>query len=105
MRAYSRAIAPLRILVLRALVVYPLTRALLLVIAALVDVFAGRGATAGIESPVGVVLLTTALGQADIRRRRESVLWANLGYSPVDAPGLFGAVALLGELILIWVRS
>jgi hypothetical protein len=90
---------------LRALVGYPLLRALLVVVAAILEVFAGRGATAGIESPLGVVLLAMALGAADIRRRGESVFWANLGYSSVTTPCLCGMVALLGELTLAWIRS
>jgi hypothetical protein len=105
MPSYSRELAPLRILVLRALVGYALLRALLVVVAAILDAFAGRGAGAGLESPVGVVLLAMLLGAADIRRRGESLFWANLGYPPVIAPCLIGGVALSGELILAWIRS
>lgn len=105
MPLYLPRVAPLRILVLRALVGYPLLRALLVVVAGILEVFAGRGAAAGLESPAGIVLLAIVLGAVDIRRRGESIFWANLGYSPVITPCLFGMVALMGELILAWIRS
>jgi hypothetical protein len=104
MHSFSRDLAPLRILALRALVFYPLLRALLFVIAAIVAEFAGRAAADGLESPIGAVLLATALGAVDIRRRGESMFWANLGYSPLVAPSIFGFVALLGELVIAWIR-
>lgn len=97
--------APLRILVLRALVGYPLVRMMLLVIVALVREGAGRGVADGLESPVGVVLLAMVLGAVDVRRRGESILWANLGYSPIVAPALFGMTAFVGESILAWMRA
>jgi hypothetical protein len=103
--AWAPGIAPLRILVVRALVCYPLLRALLVVIAAMVEMFAGSGAGATLDSPLGVVVLAAALGAADIRRRGESVFWANLAYPWFTAPSLFGAVALLGELTLAWIRA
>jgi hypothetical protein len=104
MRASQRTLAPLRVLVLRALLSYPLLRALLVVVAAILEAFAGRGAGAGLESPVGIVLLATALGAVDIRRRGESLFWANLGYAPAIPPILFGAAALVGDLILAWIH-
>ncbi len=103
MHSFSRDLAPLRLLALRALVGYPLLRALVLVIAALLVTFAGEGAGDGLESPIGVVILATAVGAADIRRRGESMLWANLGYPRVVTVGIFGVVALLGEILLAWV--
>jgi hypothetical protein len=103
MRSFARDLAPLRILILRALVLYPLVRGLLVVVAALLDAFAGRGAATGLESPAGVVVIAMVLGGIDIRRRGESIFWANLGYSPVVAPCLFGVVALAGELVIAWI--
>lgn len=103
MRSHAWPLAPLRILLLRALVGYPLLRALLVVVALIVGSVGGRGAADGLESPVGVVVLAMVLGAVDIRRRGESILWANLGHSPLIAPCLFGAVALLGELSLAWL--
>lgn len=105
MRFSSRDVSPLRVLAFRALVAYPLLRVLLTVVGAMLAAFAGRAAAAELESPLGVVLLAAALGALDIRRRGESVLWANLGYPAVTTPALFGLVALAGELTLIWVRS
>jgi hypothetical protein len=32
------------------------------------------------------------------------MFWANLGYSPLVAPSIFGFVALLGELVIAWIR-
>jgi hypothetical protein len=32
------------------------------------------------------------------------MFWANLGYPAITTPVLFGAVALLGELTLAWIR-
>jgi hypothetical protein len=104
MHSYSRELVPLRPLVLRALLGYPMLRALLFVIAALIDAIAGAGAGSGLESPVGVVLLAAVLGAVDIRRRGEAMLWANLGYSPFVVPGLFGAAAVVGEMLLAWIR-
>lgn len=105
MRTRSRAIAPLRILLLRALITYPMLRALLFVLAALVNAFAGHEASSGLDSPLGVVLLAMLIAAIDIRRRGEALLWANLGYPRATAPGVFGAVALAGELLIAWLRA
>jgi hypothetical protein len=105
MHSHARALAPLRILLLRALVAYPLLRLLLFVVTAIVADIAGGSVADGLESPLGVVLLAMALGAVDIRRRGETILWADLGYSPIVAPSLFALTAMLGELLLALVRS
>jgi hypothetical protein len=103
MHSVARGLAPLRILLRRALVAYPLLRALLAVVGALLDSVAGGGASQQLESPLGVVLIAAAVGLADTRRRGERFLWANLGYSPTVAPAVFALVALVGELLLAWI--
>jgi hypothetical protein len=94
---------PLRVLVLRAAVGYLMLRALLLVIALLLIAFGGGGDITQLGSPVGVVLVATAVGAVDFRRRGESLFWANLGYSPLVTRGLFGLIAVIGEVTLAWV--
>lgn len=47
-----------------------------------------------------VVLLIVALGWIETRRRRESVLLANLGVSPILLSVFFAGPALLGESVL-----
>ena len=89
-------VAPLRPLALRAAILYVLLRLLLAAVSAI-----GAGSDApSFDSPFGIVLLVTALGAIDIRRRGESTLWANLGYPTIVSWGLFGAVALVGDLLL-----
>jgi hypothetical protein len=95
---------PLRVLVLRAAVCYLMLRALLLVIALLLVAVAGGGDVTQLGSPAGVVLVATAVGAVDIRRRGESLFWANLGYSPLVTRGLFGVMAVLGEVAIAWIR-
>jgi len=88
------------VLLLRALVGYPMLRATAFVVAALVATMGGNVSAAELDSPPAIVVLAVALAFVDIHRRGERVLWANLGYSPVVTCGLFGAVALVGESIL-----
>lgn len=95
-------IAPLRVLALRAAVGYLMLRALLLVVALLLVAFAGGGDVTQLGSPVGIVLVATAVGSIDIRRRGESLFWANLGYSPLVTRGLFTVMAVLGEVAIAW---
>lgn len=99
------ALAPLRVLLPRACVVYAALRGLLLALAGILAAVAGRGAADGLDSPAGIVALATVLGAIDIRRRGETLLWANLGYPPVLAPGCFGAVALVAELLAAWALA
>jgi hypothetical protein len=94
---------PLRVLVLRAAVGYLMLRALLLVIALLLVAFAGGGDVTQLGSPAGIVLVATAVGEVDIRRRGETIFWANLGYSSLVSRGIFGVTAIFGEVILAWV--
>jgi hypothetical protein len=104
MLSWSQDIVPLRTLALRALLGYPMLRALLFVIAALVNAFAGPGSASGLDNPMGVIAIASTLGAIDLRRRGEWLLWQNLGYSRAAAPAMFGIVALLGELLIAWVR-
>ncbi|MCE9601620.1 MAG: hypothetical protein K8S21_05310 [Gemmatimonadetes bacterium] len=86
---------------IRAFVLYALLRLLLGGISA-----AGtRLGVASPDSPVGIVLLVTVLGAIDLRRRGESMLWANLGFPLMAIWGVFGAVAISGELLLFMLRS
>lgn len=57
-----------------------------------------------LESPFGIIVLFTTLGAIDLRRRGETLLWANLGYSTFVVWGLFGIVALIGEMLLALLR-
>ena len=92
---------PLKPLATRAFILYVLLRLLLGGIGAA----GARLGAASPDSPAGIVLLVAVLGAIDIRRRGESLLWANLGYSTRVTWGLFGAVALSGELFLFMLRS
>lgn len=47
-----------------------------------------------------IVLLIVALGWIETRRRRENVLLANLGVSPILLTFLFAGPAVLGEFVL-----
>lgn len=82
--AISRHYA-LRILISRALVLFVL-------ITLIVSAFR-------IDSPLGVVLLVAALGWVDLRRRRELLFWANLGYGAAHTTAVFGGVALACETL------
>lgn len=104
MRSHLRELIPLRILLVRALVAYPLLRALVAVMGAILDSLAGGGAAERLESPLGMVLLCAVVGALDTRRRGERFLWANLGYPSSVAPGLFALAAIVGELLLAWLR-
>jgi hypothetical protein len=97
--------APVRVLGIRAVVGYPLLRALIFVTAALVGTLAGPEIASGLESPIGVVALAGVLGLVDVRRRGETIFWANLGYSPAVAPSVFGLVAVVGELLLAGIGA
>lgn len=101
--AASRLI-PLRLLAVRALWTYPALRALIAVVAAFTVTATGRE-EAAFESPVGVVIIAMLVGAIDVRRRGESLLWGNLGYSAFVPPAVFGLVAVLGELLLATVRA
>lgn len=103
MPSWSRDILPLRVLVLRAIIVYPMLRALLFVVAALTEAFAGPGTASGLDNPVGVIALSGALGAFDVRRRGETLFWQNLGYPRWTAAGLFGLVALVGTVLMMLV--
>jgi hypothetical protein len=105
MLALQPSHAPLRVLVVRAGAGYVLLRLLLVVVAALLTGFAGPEAGDALTSPLGTVLIAAALGHVDVGRRGERIFWANLGYSTLVAPALFGTAAIAGETVLVWFRS
>ena len=49
---------------------------------------------------LGVVFLAIALGQVDLARRGERILWSNLAYTPMFIASWFGGIAIVGELAL-----
>lgn len=90
----ARALVPLRPLLWRAILLYVGLRLVLVVLGAFVAMLGGDP----LGNPLGVVLIAAALGAADLRRRRETLLWANLGCPPIALPLLVAAVAAVGEL-------
>ncbi len=84
--------AALRALLLRATVLWALLRML---VAA-----AARIAETSFSDPVGLIVLCSVVGIVDIRRRRELVLWGNLGLSVTQLATIFALVAGSGELLL-----
>ena len=51
-------------------------------------------------SPIGVVILCGFVGLIDVKRRRERVLWANLGVSRRALYVMFAAGAIPAECLL-----
>jgi hypothetical protein len=58
-----------------------------------------------LDSPIGAILVTVVLGVMDTRFRREQLWWSSLGYTTWNIVGLFGAVAITGEICVALVRS
>jgi hypothetical protein len=90
---------------MRAVVGYVLLRVLLVVVAALMAEFAGAAAGESLQSPLGVIVIAAAVGAADIRRRGETVFWANLGFPAFTTPACFAVAAVLGESMLALILS
>lgn len=88
---------PLCALLWRAALLYVPLRLLASGLATWVEALGGTQAAL---SPVAVVAITTALGAIDLRRRGESLLWANLGYSLPATCAPFAAIATAGEVLL-----
>ncbi len=86
---------PLFAFVRRAAVLYVVLRVLIAAFSAAVVEQGGVPA----DDPFVVILLAAALAIVDVRRRREGVLWANLGYSPWLLASIAGAIASVGELV------
>jgi hypothetical protein len=97
----TRALLPLRALLIRAVVLWALLR---LVVTGLASIVAAQGG-AGPDNPLGVVLLSIVLGYVDLRRRGEAIFWGNLGYSPGFICALFAAVAIAGESVVAVLRG
>lgn len=93
--------APLRVLGLRAALLYPPLRVLTAGLSAWVE---AAGGDPFAVSPLAAVVLTTALGAIDLRRRGEVLLWANLGYAKSLTLAPFAVVATIGELFLALAR-
>jgi hypothetical protein len=100
MLARLTPLLPLKVLAARAGVGYVLLRALLVAVTALLAEFAGREAAASLSSPLGVVLISAAVGYADVRRRGELLFWANLGFPSAVPASIFALAAILGESLL-----
>lgn len=85
----------LRVLLIRAAVLYALIR--VVVTAAT----AGAGPDGpGFDNPVGIVILVAVLGAIDLHRRNEQMLWRNLGYGAWHTVGMFAVVATAGEFLI-----
>ena len=91
--------APLRHLLLRAVVLYALCSAGIVVVN-----WVTSADGSGFGSALSAVLLTWTLGTIDIARRGETILWANLGFSRVVTSSLFGLTALCAEVTraIVW---
>ena len=96
------AIAVARLFVLRGAVTWVLLRLTLLVVEAILRAIAGSGAPA-LDASFGLVLIVAALGEADVRRRRERILWADFGMPRLVPIAVFGSVAAAGELLIALV--
>lgn len=97
MRVAARLL-PLTPLLVRALALAVLVKALLLALALFAGLASAAPAPERFDGPVGVVLLTAILGAGDIRRRGERLLWANLGYAEAVTTALFAATAIVTEV-------
>jgi len=88
----------------RALVLALLVRALWFAVSVL------AGAVSGVPyqftaHPVGAALLTAALAYVDLRRRGETMLWADLGLPLAIILAPYAVVAALGEMVLLALVS
>ncbi len=92
--------AALRALLLRAVVLWILVRLLVGSVGALTG---DDGPS--LNSPLGIIMISCALGLVDIRRRHERVLWANLGISLVAAGTVFASIATIGETALFFALA
>jgi hypothetical protein len=92
--------AALRVLVVRAFVGFVMLRVLLVIVAALMAEFAGAAAADSLQNPLGAIVIAAAVGAADLRRRGETMFWANFGFPAYVTPALWAASAVLGESAL-----
>jgi len=51
-------------------------------------------------NPPAFAILLAIVGAVDIKRRHETMLWANLGFSAGTTAGIFAATAAVGEILL-----
>lgn len=90
-----RVLVPMAPLLIRALLFAPGIRLMLMTMSALL----GSIGADPVDNPLGIVALSAAIAIADIHRRHERMLWANLGYPLVAIAALFAAVAAALELV------
>ncbi|MBA3891431.1 MAG: hypothetical protein H0X64_12965 [Gemmatimonadaceae bacterium] len=99
MRSSISIAAP--VIIPRALVLWGLTR-LLLLLAALP--LADGGSPGALSPPaIGIVLLIGLVGLVDVLARRERMLWANLGVTPGVLLACYAAAAVPGEAVIALV--
>ncbi|MEO6526253.1 MAG: hypothetical protein ABIP93_06485 [Gemmatimonadaceae bacterium] len=53
-----------------------------------------------LPNPIAIIVICTIVGIVDIRRRRETMLWHNLGVSTTQLASLFLLTAVTGEMLL-----
>jgi hypothetical protein len=92
--AFSRTLV--RALAMRAVALWALIR----VAVTIVFLLMSGGAR---PNPVAVILICAIVGMVDIRRRREAVLWKNLGVSTSQLVLIFAAAATIGESMIALV--
>ena len=90
-------VAAIRVLALRGIYLWILVR--LLAMAAFAFAASQGGEPQGMP-PVGVIPLCITVGLLDVRRRQERALWGNLGLSLLAVGGIFGVIAIIGEIVL-----
>ena len=81
----------------RALVLWLLTRCLVVVAFALADMPPLR---TGVQAAIGMALLLGGIAAADIARRRERAWFDNLGVGRLNAVAMMVAVGALAEVLL-----
>ncbi|MDB4883021.1 MAG: hypothetical protein JWL95_1787 [Gemmatimonadetes bacterium] len=64
---------------------------------------ATRVAEPSSPNPIAVILLCVIVGIVDLRRRREIMLWGNLGVSLAQLTLFFAVIATIGELFIALV--
>ncbi len=94
-----RPLRPLLPFVRRVALLYLGLRALLFALSMFLMAVGGDR----VDHPLGIVLLSTATAMADLYRRHEAVLWANLGHAPGTMALLAASVAGMGEVVWVFM--